>query len=126
MSWQRWGAAAPALTPATDHAGEGAQVPRLRDLRLRHWGGRSTTSIAEVQTLPIACIEKLHGCGISWEVSPLDGAGRPSSMAERPNLRHIEMVDAAIHGHGVDDMLRRCPDLRTLHIVWGNPSRIVW
>lgn len=115
---------ATAAAVAAAHEGEGTQVPRLSELRLRHWDGRNTTPIAEVQQLLVGSIEKLHGCGINWEVSPLNGAGRPSFMAAQLNLKHIEKVDVAINGYGLDDMLRRCPDLRTLRIVWGNPSRM--
>ncbi|KAI1874554.1 hypothetical protein JX265_004762 [Neoarthrinium moseri] len=108
---------------SSDEAQE-TQVPHLRELRLRHWSGENTTRITHVQRLLQSSVEKLYACAINWEVDPNSGEGRPLAVGPQLSLKHVDLVDATINGPGLDDMLQRCPDLITLSIVWGDPSRM--
>lgn len=112
------------VAPAVHDNEETPQIPQLRELRVRHWSEENTTRITQVQRLVLSSVEKLHGCGIAWEVHPQGGQGKPLSMPTRLALKHIEMVDAIMNDCGFEDMLGRCPDLETLRVVWGDSSRM--
>ncbi|KAI1397160.1 hypothetical protein F4819DRAFT_503619 [Hypoxylon fuscum] len=102
------------------------RLPQLRHLRLLCGSGEDTMHISNVQEMLLPTIQTLRGCGICWEINPVEGGQPrpPYALSNRLGLRHIDLVDAVINGTGLSDLLSRCRDLRTLRIVWGDDERM--
>ncbi|KAI0021198.1 hypothetical protein F4780DRAFT_305282 [Xylariomycetidae sp. FL0641] len=108
------------FTEFSSQAGE-VIVPQLRHLRLRHWDTEFWVHISEVDDLLLPSIETLFAYAASWELGEApDGLSKTPS---RLGLRHIEWIESAINSDGLEDLLRRCPKLRTLRIEWPDASR---
>ncbi|KAI2614908.1 hypothetical protein GGR54DRAFT_323799 [Hypoxylon sp. NC1633] len=103
---------------------ERGRASRLRHLHLQCWAPKGTTHITDVQEFLLPTIETLRGFTLGWEINPESGYGPPErpfylmNRNRRLNLQHIDLVDTMINDKGFEDMLSRCPHLRTLRLIW--------
>ncbi|KAI5924942.1 hypothetical protein F4810DRAFT_662042 [Camillea tinctor] len=94
-------------------------LPRLREIRLVHDNIPTNSSrFPWIIAMLTPRIERVYGCSIGWNL-PLVRLQPPEQFA----LQHVELVDTSINHLELDDMLSRCPDLRTLRIAWGIGSQ---
>lgn len=103
--------------------------PKLLSLRLEHTDDEGTSHVYSIQDLLKPRVQELHAIALAWYVPDFvdpdntEDFATPMRLSQRLGLRDITLWEADVDASGVEDMLKRCPNLRSLTIQWGDLKR---
>lgn len=119
------------LIKETRNSSKGASVPlgRLREIGLRHGDTEGCTTLEPLGLLALPTLRTLRGHAMEWttelqpEMDPeAEEIDDEKQYAPRLALKHIDLTWSLCNEESLENMISRCPDLKTLRIEWGSAT----
>ncbi|KAI4593833.1 hypothetical protein KJ359_008874 [Pestalotiopsis sp. 9143b] len=119
------------LIKGTRDSSNGAAVPlgRLREIWLRHGDTEGCTTLEPLGLLALPTLRTLRGHALEWttelqpEIDPeTEETDDEKQYAPRLALEHIDLKWSLCNEESLENMISRCPDLKTLRIEWGSAT----